>query len=49
MNFFISGEEKTRGVAEQYSKREADWKEAGEERNDERAWRLPDIITRAKR
>ena len=43
--FFISGEEKRRGVAEQEYKREADWKEAGEERSDERAWMLPDNIS----
>ena len=28
--FFNSGEEKRPGVVEQYYKREADWKEAGE-------------------
>ena len=43
--FFISGEEKRRGVAEQYYKREADWKEAGEERSDERAWISSDNIS----
>ena len=43
--FFISSEEKRRGVAEQKYKREADWKEAGEERSDERAWMLPDNIS----
>ena len=36
---------KRRGVAEQYYKREADWKEAGEERSDERAWVLSDNIS----
>ena len=44
MNFFISEEEKRRGVAEQYYKREADWKEAGEERSDERAGIFSDNI-----
>ena len=32
------------GVAEQKYKREADWKEAGEELGDERAWILSDNI-----
>ena len=40
--FFISGEEKSRGVAEQEFRREVDWKEAGEERSDERARILSD-------
>ena len=39
------GEKNRRGVAEQYYKREADWKEAGEERRDERAWILSDNIS----
>ena len=36
---------KRRGVAEQKYKREADWKEAGEERSDERAWILSHNIS----
>ena len=39
------GEKNRRGVAEQYYKREVDWKEAGEERRDERAWILSDNIS----
>ena len=38
-----------RGVAEQKYKREADWKEAGEERSDERAWILSDNISGSNR
>ena len=34
-----------RGVAEQKYKREVDWKEAVEERSDERAWILSDNIS----
>ena len=44
-DFFISGVGKRRGVAEKYYKREADWKEAGEERSDERAGILSDNIS----
>ena len=36
---------KRRGVAEQYYKRMADWKEAGEERSDERPGILSDNIS----
>ena len=42
---FVSEEEKKRCVAEQQYKREVDWKEAGEERGDERAGILTDNIS----
>ena len=45
MNFLLVWRKKKRGVAEQNYKREADWKEAGEERSDERAWILSDNVS----
>ena len=40
MNFLLVKRKTKRGVTEHYYKREADWKEAGEERSDERAGTL---------
>ena len=45
-NVEVSEFRKKRGVAEQYYKREADWKEAGEKAPaNERAWMLSDNIS----
>ena len=43
MSLYVGGKNR-RGVAEQKYEREAVWKEAGEERSDERAWILSDNI-----
>ena len=43
MSLYVGGKNR-RGVAEQKFEREADWKEAREERSDERAWILSDKI-----